>query len=532
MTRPSENLATYLKRICNGVVSDAVRRDQGDVEAAIAQVVSARIRCLDVLARVRRASPHEQAAAAMIPAFVAELQEVGAPPAPPPADSPLSIEHVAGRIEAATPEAMRGLMSAAAQGTLNAADRALRDSTSQGWETPSQTELAAWMGTDGAEAARAKAADRLAALWGMAPGTVNVTGWVFGGLVGKRDGAEYHAPAAEVLEQCEASKTPNPLAALVRGWRPRLVAVRDREKPAVLPASLAMVNEGHKRAHLFGLAAHVDRHGEGVLPGFEAVRAGRTPSFALALYDLGVGPAETPGRGAPLAQRLWVESILAASLEDRGAGPVLLEVPLRDLLAWLYPHGAPKPHRYLPRLEAAIDAINTFRYPWRDPRTGRGGKWSAVLVQNLPTSPDDVVRLVVDLPPGSNRGPRVTDTLRRWGVTSAAAYRGLLNLAYDWHHPGRTGFFGRDGYWRRIYTPDAYEPLSDGDLADLFFPASTRKHRRLLVHEAKAMLERLAREGELQVVDLAPRERRILPPHRPRVTTTTRRGPRGNVEGA
>ena len=44
----------------------------------------------------------------------------------------------------------------------------------------------------------------------------------------------------------------------------------------------------------------------------------------------------------------------------------------------------------------------------------------------------DVVRMVVDLPPGSGPGPMVTPTLGAWGARSAPAYHALLNLAYRW----------------------------------------------------------------------------------------------------
>ena len=47
---------------------------------------------------------------------------------------------------------------------------------------------------------------------------------------------------------------------------------------------------------------------------------------------------------------------------------------------------------------------------------------------------------IVDLPPGSGNGPLIDNSIRRWGVKSAPAYRLLLNLAYAWYEPGRTHF--------------------------------------------------------------------------------------------
>ena len=321
---------------------------------------------------------------------------------------------------------------------------------------------------------------------------------------------------------------PNPLAALLRGWqqRPRLVSPRAASKPAVLPASLAMVQEGNRRAHLFSLAAHVGadgRGGQAALPGFERSH-GTTPALPLALYDLGGGEATTRGNGAPLALRLFVEGLLAFSLEDRG-GAVALEITLRELLSKLYPGPGrpPKPTEYLPRLRAAIDAVNTFRLPWLDHKTGRGGLWSAVLVRNLPVGLDDVLRIEVDLPPGSEIGPQVPASLGAWGTQSAAAYRGLLNLAYLWHDPGRT-LIPAEGHWLRVYDPERYAPLSDDDLVDVFLPTTAIGRHNNRVAKAKEAMYRLETAGDLQVVRLNPHERRILPARPPARTAVAHNG--------
>ena len=60
-----------------------------------------------------------------------------------------------------------------------------------------------------------------------------------------------------------------------------------------------------------------------------------------------------------------------------------------------------------------------------------------VSVGGIPRGPGcsrRVVRIIVDLPPGSGNGPQVSDNLRLWGVRSAPAYRLLINLAYQWHN--------------------------------------------------------------------------------------------------
>ena len=74
----------------------------------------------------------------------------------------------------------------------------------------------------------------------------------------------------------------------------------------------------------------------------------------------------------------------------------------------------------------ALDSMDA-RIPWQDPNTGRGGLRRVVSVGDIPRGPDaldDVVRMVVDLPPGSGPGPLVTPTLGvRGAAKSAPAYR-------------------------------------------------------------------------------------------------------------
>ena len=95
----------------------------------------------------------------------------------------------------------------------------------------------------------------------------------------------------------------------------------------------------------------------------------------LALYDLGVGPSQSPGRGAPLPLRLFVESVLAVSQQDRRSGkPTDLNITLRELLARLYPGlRTPRPTEYWPRLMQAVHALDSddARIPIFDQKTGR-----------------------------------------------------------------------------------------------------------------------------------------------------------------
>ena len=56
-----------------------------------------------------------------------------------------------------------------------------------------------------------------------------------------------------------------------------------------------------------------------VMPGFASVET-PSPALPLALYDLGAGPTISPGRGAPLALRMFVESVAERAHARAGKG--------------------------------------------------------------------------------------------------------------------------------------------------------------------------------------------------------------------
>ena len=318
-----------------------------------------------------------------------------------------------------------------------------------------------------------------------------------------------------------------PLSPVVRTFLdgPRVVKPDMRETGRILPAKLAMVQPGDSRGGgLFSWAAHVQGSGRGqlIMPGFEREDI-VAPVLPLLLYDLG-GPEEAGVRhtpGASLALRLFVESILAVHLGDRtGDGLVAMNVPLRVLLSWLYSGTRqPRPGEYWPRLMRAAEILDSreAKVPWFDRKTGKGGYRRIVAVGGIPRGPnslDDDVRIIVDLPPGSETGPQVSDRLRFYGARSAVAYRMLLHFAYRWHHPGRTLVpasgakrRGKGSHWVRVYDPSRYDRLSDDELVQMAFPLSVARNRRELLRQARRWLRVLEDDGELQVVD-----GKVLPP--------------------
>ena len=311
-----------------------------------------------------------------------------------------------------------------------------------------------------------------------------------------------------------------PLYPLVNAWqrRPRLVEPNRRLTNRVIPGRLAMADGPHNPRMLFSPAAHASYGPDGqqlVLPGFTKPES-PSPALPLALYDLGAGPAVSPGKSAPLALRIFVESVLSVPMQDRERGqPVAMSVSLREFLSWLYPARTPSPAEYWPRLMAAIDALESrdARIPLYDPITKRSELRRIVSVSGIPRGPgalDDSVRILVDLPPQYGNGPQVSDHLRYWGVTSAPAYRLLINIAYQWHNPGVTTIpigKGKGRHWVQVNDAKRYKKISDDDLISLTFPSSTHANRRLLLLRAKKVVETLASANEIRIED-----GKIMPP--------------------
>ena len=526
---PRNNLSDFIKERCIEAARAALGGG-GDVEEAIAQAQGLVDDVLDspeVRRRIKNARPQEKAKFAKdLPEFVRELHELGvAPPSLliPQGPDKMNVEpatvkamlHEAAAARAATFKALRhgeaAVGAATAAAVTSKADEALEESAGDA-DPPSQGDLAAWVGHCPHDVLT-EVEERLAVMWRLKLKQVRVTGWFFGGLVTWRDGVEFHAPAAELVAESKRRKIPNPLAPLVRACPTPVDGKANLRPDRILSAKLAMVDPSHKRAgRLFSPAAH--RRGQLVMPGFELADY-EGPALPLALYQLGQdNPQRGGGRGAPLALRLFVEAVLAAPYDERNAGqPVALQVTLRDLLDRLYPGPRrPKPTEYWPRLMSAVEALDTMdaRIPWHDPETGRGDLRRVVSVGGIPRGPgalDDVVRMVVDLPPGSGPGPKVSPTLGAWGAKSAPAYSAMLNLAYRWFDPGVTRHPVPGGHWLQVQDPKRYPALSDADVVAITRPLSARAARRKLAVEGWEVLRKLEVAGELRIEG-----RRVLPP--------------------
>ena len=313
----------------------------------------------------------------------------------------------------------------------------------------------------------------------------------------------------------EGELDPHPLTKAVRTWLGGQSQTDPNQRSdRILPTRLGMVVPTHPQAgsRLFMPAAMADGNGQLILPGF-ANDVSTGPALPHGLYELGAGRGR---RYTPLALRIWVEGVLCVPMDYRGRDqPVSMSLPFRDLLAAIYPgKRRPRPTEYWPRLMEAADALDSreARIPWEDPATGRGGLRRIVSLSDLPRAPlalDDLISLIVHLPPGAEDGPVVSPKLAWWALKSPPAYRALIGLAYRWHIPGVTRRPVRNGkHWVQSTNPAHYPHMTDADLVELCFPTSANSARRNLVGRSREVIKCLAEANELRIQEGG---RKLLP---------------------
>ena len=264
--------------------------------------------------------------------------------------------------------------------------------------------------------------------------------WVYDDGGQKSEVLDVEAVHAAWLSIPEEDRPRHPLAPLVREWlnRPR----RDRDvqaeaRPtAILPAALntarrELAGQQLPRTLKGGPMGEIQTPHQVELPGLFDDAQTVVPVLPLTLFDRGSGPRQTTGgRGAPVAQRLFFEALMSVGNVERIPGQTArLAVPLRDMVAWIWPKGWQR-GRDLPRLQRALLELDEMRIHY-DRRL-----WRLVGVTALPvesTRMDDSIVLRVEHLPSSNHGPMINrDGLRHWGLVSAPAWRTYLRLAYLW----------------------------------------------------------------------------------------------------
>ena len=423
------------------------------------------------------------------------------------------------RVRMVSTDTVGVILDSSTEDRVQAADLAIRstmDYISPQTSPPSQAELTAWIASENPQRVLAMVAQRVNDLESL--GIERITAWAFGGLVGLRfDGSDFYRPALELVTSAAEAKMPNPLAPLVRGWldRPRLVKPSDRTNGRIIPGRLGMVHSGDpQEGRLFSPAGHISHDGQTILPGFGS-QDPKTPALPVELWDLGIaGTKHYYSHSAPLALRIFIESIVRVPQEHRNGQPVAMDTSLRSLLAALYPGPRnPRPTEYWERLMQAREELFRNLIPIFDPATGRMELRQLVHIGGIPSGADaldDNIRIIVDLPQGSENGPQISDRLNWYGARSYVKYRLLLNFAYLWFEPGRTHHpvgRGKHRHWVRNMNPKAYDRVTDDDLVLMAYPKTTTKSRKMLVLRARQAVHELAEDGEIQMIDS-----KILPP--------------------
>ena len=236
------------------------------------------------------------------------------------------------------------------------------------------------------------------------------------------------------------------------------------------------------------------------------------------LYEL---PHRSRGRGAPLARRIFVNAILdVPQSEWQSVEPLNLPpMSFGRFLQGLYPPSEKSgrinwnPGKNLDDMLEAFDVLTSRQalVGWEDPDTGIGGADLVVIPLTRPRDGhvDDIVRLQVNLPPGTGDRGVIFDrpALIQAGARSAPAFDLATSLAPLWSVPGKTRI-PKGGTWLQVRKSERYPEVSDAMLAAMTYPAGNypTDYKRT----AEKALSYLVRIGYAEVVEVD-ETRRIKP---------------------
>ena len=207
------------------------------------------------------------------------------------------------------------------------------------------------------------------------------------------------------------------------------------------------------------------------------------------------GELDTGGNGpVPLAWRFWYESLLSAPLGAYAGRAAILRPTVNELITFA---GWKRfqPHKHVPALADALEALYDLRIPYR------GTAWIPVMVRNIPASyaidREVQIQIEVRLPTETRYGPQIDrQALRSLAVKSFPRYRGLLGLSAYWDQYGD----GRGGADATADNPnrDRWPVLTPEALRLMMFPGKEhREYRARAVRHAQAM----NRDGVIDLVE-------------------------------
>ena len=281
-----------------------------------------------------------------------------------------------------------------------------------------------------------------------------------------------HRRWVELLEADEDREYLHPLGPLVSSWQARPKAVeadsvkhpRQGVLPAPLKGVLMHVEFPDEEPQLPWSPEPVVQEDPAWLPGF-APPPGEVEDFGIleALHCGGLR-AFGPGRGAPIPLRLAFEILLDVPLQARGV-PVVRRYPVSGgenaLRRILWPTGRDHLHRDWESFVRSLWALSAVKFLIH--YEGNQQWWRPLHVRTYPAprDGDGVLEVVVTLPPGSDRGPRIIrPVLRRLGAKSYPQWRAWLLLSCLWDRSAV------NGQWIRGRRPRVARD-SAGNLVDL-----------------------------------------------------------------
>ena len=319
-----------------------------------------------------------------------------------------------------------------------------------------------------------------------------------------------------------------PLTPLVRAWlrRPRLVEVAQPNHRRVFPGTAVHAHEGDAPVPEIHASMPQAPGATAYLP-LPGLAKSEEPCAAipLELWRIGGGSETNPGRGWPMALRLFVAGLLHSKIADRHGRHIIdLALTLRDVRKLLYPKSRPPGNRqFWDQFQRAVDTIRVHRgIPvWR-PDTGTWAMRQILTIPEIPAGPtelDGPVIFRLDLPPGSDKGPMVARDLLSWAARDAPAARLLLNLAIYWNKPGVSlrpvgkRVNGQGRMFHQSSNPSDYDTISIQELGARAYPGSAIRHQAEVWHRTRKKLDDLERGGAVgEVLEVRRNEFKILPP--------------------
>ena len=278
----------------------------------------------------------------------------------------------------------------------------------------------------------------------------------------------------------ERQSEEHPLLALVRTWqgRPALVEHEARKDKGIVPkVEVGAIHPDRQHGMLFGGLTDGRKPPETQLPLLPEL-SHRNRVGILDIVDAAGVPIMAKGRGAPLALRFGIRSLLTVKPNDRRHDSVRVALTLGELAAGLY--AGRWRNQHWPKLRNVLLEARNYGM------LINGGRslWFPWAVRQLPAehapSIDDLVVIDLAFPPGSAEGPLIDlAALDQLGVESAPRYRAYLAVySLNWQKGvTRVPVDKRRGQWRWAMDASKYPVLMLDERRRLAFGEGDRKHR-------------------------------------------------------